>query len=126
MTCNGRCITYCDDMVQQSTAESACVAWGGHLYTMHSAADDACAMSIIASNFAWIGYMQATGQSTPAVGWSWLDNNQTPYLDWYATSNEPNDTDGVENDDEQCAFMAVDGTWRDIQCTNSYHVMCAK
>ena len=70
--------------------------------------------------------MQATGQSTPAVGWSWLDNNQTPYLDWYATSNEPNDTDGVENDDEQCAFMAVDGTWRDIQCTNSYHVMCTK
>lgn len=124
--CNGRCITYCDDMVPQAMAESRCAAWGGHLYSVHGAADDTCATSIIATNYTWLGYMQTVGSSGTNVNWLWLDNNQTAFQNWSAATSEPNDLDGVENDQEQCAFIALDGTWRDIQCTNSYHVLCAR
>lgn len=125
-TCNGRCLSYCDEVVSHDIAENRCIAWSGHLMAIHDGIDNACAMSMIPSQYAWIGYGQLIGSAQPDVNWLWLDGNQTPYTSWAVLSNEPQDFDGTENDQEDCAVSPMDGKWIDIGCASTHQILCAR
>ncbi|HUS29902.1 MAG TPA: C-type lectin domain-containing protein [Kofleriaceae bacterium] len=114
MMCDGRCITLCPDSVSQDTADTRCIAWGGQLATVHDATDDAC-VSQLTNPPAWIGYMQQAGATTVAGNWSWLDGVASPYVNW--GTGEPQDGQGTEDGEEQCAVMFADGLWYDTSCS---------
>ncbi len=116
------CIATCTQAVSHEVAQNLCVAWGGKLATLDSAAAETCQMSTVNS---WIGLEQASAATTPGAGWTWNGSTPLSFTDWAA--GQPNDLDGVENQLEQCGILNLaDGAWHDIPCTSSYGFMCRR
>jgi hypothetical protein len=114
------CVTACPaDQVTFATAETRCVAWGGHVASVHAMDDLTC----LATPSSWLG-LQQTGTATPADGWTWLDGSTLDYVAW--SGNQPDDRDNVENGEEQCARVRVNGTWEDAPCTSLGAVVCRR
>jgi hypothetical protein len=116
-TCNGGCWVFCNDAtpVVQSVARARCLAWGGELAPILDSNDQACVHSFDPANQIWIGYEQPLNQATPATGWSFNGVTITqPNWD----TGEPNDSaaDGIENNQENCAYMKDTGKWNDTPC----------
>ena len=117
--CNGGCWVTCTSdlpFTDQTTPSKACKDWGGHLAPIRSAADEACVSNVLfPSQASWIGFEQAS--STTLLGnWSWNSDGIAPaYTHW--ASGQPNDVDGTESNEEQCAMMSTIGTWQDVPCT---------
>lgn len=80
-------------------AEAACVAWGGHLVSIHSEEELNFVHSLTPTN-TWIGYRN--GQAT------WTDGSAFDYSNW--NGGEPNGPAGF------CAQMYVRLTWNDLEC----------
>ena len=112
MSCNGRCFTHCSEIVFETEAVSRCNAWGGTVAAVHSQADNDC-VALVAPTQSWIGYTQSGG-ALLAANWTWLDGQVSAYTNWDV--NEPQDADGIENGQEQCALINPGGTWVDTGC----------
>jgi hypothetical protein len=114
------CVTACPaDQVNFATAEARCVAWGGHVASVHTTDELTC----LATPNNWLG-LQQSGATTPADGWSWIDGSALDYVAW--SGNQPDDRDNVENGEEQCAKIRVNGTWEDVPCTSLGGVVCRR
>jgi hypothetical protein len=79
--------------------------------------------AVVGNADSWFGLVQLSGQPTPADGWSWNGDGQAlSYLNWQP--GQPDDADGVENDFEQCAYIASDDSWRDRACSTPFAFSC--
>jgi hypothetical protein len=99
----------------------------GCLATINSTNEDACLFTntspITFPDLVWFGYRQAANQATPISGWDW-ECGSSSYLapNWGAT--EPNDSNGSENNSENCASIGSGGAWIDISCGDSRRYVC--
>ncbi|HUS31764.1 MAG TPA: C-type lectin domain-containing protein [Kofleriaceae bacterium] len=135
MTCNGACWVKCTidgtsgTPVTEATAGQLCANWGGKLAPIRNAMDQACvATTLFPGQASWIGFEQAPATTTVAGGWSWNGDNVTPtYTNWDTAGNQPDDQNGSENGQEQCAFMPTTGLWHDTDCFGTlYRFSCRK
>ena len=108
-------------------AETACVAWGGHLASITSASEQAYAANTSVDVYTWIGFHDPVGSHSTA-DWSnfaWSDGSpggMSGYAGWCRNPNgenvEPNNA-GSEN----CATLYPRSTsgsrcWNDHPCSN--------
>jgi hypothetical protein len=118
--CGTGCWYGCRDgsAITEPEAAALCIAWGGKLGRIDSAADETC-MRTVLDGAIWVGIEQAANQATPIAGWSWNnDGTAPPYLRW--ASGQPNDGDGTEDGVEQCAYSSTSTTWQDTPCTAQF------
>jgi hypothetical protein len=120
-TCNGGCWVKCTNSFGVSVlgAASACSNWGGELAPIRSAADDACvSQTLFPQQASLIGLLQSPFATAVDQGWSVNgDNAPLTYMNW--DGGQPNDLDGTENGQEQCAYMPTNGKWQDDDCNNT-------
>ena len=72
----------------------------------------------------WIGLEQLNSPTTPEEKWFWVDT--TPVvLDGWGT-NQPDDSNGTENNTENCGNLeiAFGFAWNDDVCGESHRYMC--
>ena len=63
---------------------------------------------------------QLADQATAGAGWIQVDDNM-PVQVFTWSGGQPNDTDGSENNEEQCAYASnPSGLWQDTPCTGTY------
>jgi hypothetical protein len=104
-------------------AQTICVVWGGHLGEIDDATEEACVEAYV-SDKTWIGLMQAPGAANPAANWTWNGTTPVVYSNWQ--SGAPNDADGTENGDEQCADLQPSGNWDDEPCSSTKPLFCRR
>ncbi len=105
-----------------ANAKADCTAMGGRLAVPFNSASNSAIYSIIRSDLTYIGLTQATGQSSPSVGWQTPEGYSASYFNW--SSGEPNDMDNVENDYQDCARMYTTGYWDDVACSQVSPYVC--
>jgi hypothetical protein len=94
-----------------SVAESACVAWGGHLASVSSAQENNYILAIISSDI-WIGLHF----DVEVADFVFTDGSPLAYTNWYW--KEP-------WGGEDCAQMTLDtGEWYNKPCTDEYGFIC--
>src|SRR5262249_14516222 len=111
------------------SAESDCVAWGGHLVSITDAKEeafiDATFIATINAEMpdgggnsgVWIGADDKQGEGM--VGWS--DGDPFTFTDWGV--KEPNDTNHTKN----CVFLAAPfHKWNDYECTVNGTYLCER
>jgi hypothetical protein len=128
-SCGGTCWVACPDAVTESVASARCTAWGGRLARLTSTARDACIRSTVApAGDLWIGLEQRT-EDQVLEGWSWNSDNVAPpffNFDNSGSGNQPDDRDGVENSEENCAAIANGRSkWNDTACGGSRAFACS-
>jgi len=129
-SCGGTCWVSCPDAVTESVASSRCTAWGGKLARLTSNARDACIRSTVApTGDLWIGLEQEPGEAQLLDGWSWNSDHVNPpffNFDNQGSGNQPDDADGVENGQENCAAIAAGRSkWNDTACGGSRAFACS-
>ena len=122
--CGGHCWVRCTATLGWDRASQACAGWQGALGAIDDATEQSCVASRVSNN-TWIGLRQDDMATAPAQGWNW-NTPATPvgYTHWQ--SGVPDDQDGRENHDEQCAKMQSDGTWDDVACGTAYNFLCER
>ena len=113
VTINGNCYAHVDDNLNWNQAEDCCVAWGGHLASIHSYDDNILLNSIRNQDrFTWIGLSDIANDSV----YVWTDGTPFNYNNF--ALGEPNHLDG-----ESCIhfFSTYFGvlTWNDYHCSNT-------
>jgi hypothetical protein len=122
-TCGGHCWVLCTGHAAYTAAQSACTGWMGALGEIDDATEQSCVASHVNNN-AWLGLQQTAGATSPGAGWTWNGTTALAYTHWQ--SGVPNDQDGNENGDEQCAKIQTDGTWDDVACSSSIEFFCER
>lgn len=120
MVCNNACWASCEDnqAVTQPAASTACTAWGGKLAPLHDATDAACVEMLLPGEQSWIGLQQSATAPNPNSAWTWnSDLVAITYTNW--EMNQPDDANGSENGQEQCAMRNTIGEWHDVPCDNT-------
>ncbi len=123
VSCNG-CWVSCTETVTESTAKSRCQAWGGTIPLLNDSDFTSCVRTGVPTGDLWIGLEQASGQSSPSSGWTWLGGGTVFSTNW--GTNEPDDDNGgTEADKAQCARLP-DGSskWDDLPCTTAIAFAC--
>jgi hypothetical protein len=116
-TCNGACWASCPDRGTQISAAKTCSDWGGKLAPLPTQADHECAQNVVFAGLAgWIGLEQAASTGATEAGWSWNNDGVPPAIVRWG-GGQPNDNDGTEDGNEQCAYISTSGTWHDQGCT---------
>jgi hypothetical protein len=119
-SCNGACWVSCqsnDAIADEATAAMKCANWGGELAPLRDVNDQACVhQGLFDQQASWIGFVQDPLATMKAAGWSWNSDGQTPGFTQWA-GGQPNDADGTESGQEQCAVMSTGGDWQDVPCT---------
>ena len=130
--CNGSpsCYALCTSPgANHATAESRCVAWGGHLASLATMPEQTCAVATFAPRVTgdlWMGLKQ-TGGGIPTEAWTYFDG--TPYTgtgSWH--TGQPDDYDNAESGDEQCGDMEIGWTWEwnDDGCDDVQGYVCER
>jgi hypothetical protein len=99
----------------------------GCLATIDDADEHVCLFAntspIVFPDLVYVGYRQAQNQTSPDDGWSWECGTST-----YVAPNwgdfEPNDSDGIEDNSENCMALGVGGAWIDIDCDDDMRFVC--
>ena len=112
LTLNGSCYAHVDDSLNWNQAENCCVAWGGHLASIHSNDTNILLNSIRnQERFTWIGLSDTANDGV----YVWTDGTQYGYENF--ASGQPN------SNGESCFhfFNGVNGalTWNDFDCSSS-------
>ncbi|MCX5748263.1 MAG: C-type lectin domain-containing protein [Proteobacteria bacterium] len=125
-TCNGGCWVACREKLSRPSAAARCAAWGGVLAPVEDVVLDTACVATISSDTLWFGAIQAPDQLTLMAGWSW--NATTPIASTNWTFGEPNDLDGIEDNEENCATLnsGGSGTWADRPCSNTHAFVCRR
>jgi len=94
-----------------AVAESAAVAWGGHLVTINDAAEESWLRGQFGSGNLWIGFTDQAVEGT----WAWISGEPVTYVHWNAGEpNQAGDEDyGVLN------WNGGNGAWNDWSGGNS-------
>lgn len=122
-TCGGHCWVRCTANAPRDTARAACAAWQGALGQIDDATEQSCvAARVIAPT--WLGLIQGPAAATPATGWTWNGATDPAYTHWLP--GKPDDADGIETGNEQCAAIRTDGTWDDDNCTSPADFLCER
>jgi hypothetical protein len=100
-----------------------CTGWLGALGQIDDAAEQACVDAHVAGA-AWIGLLQPETAATPEAGWTWNAVNPLAYTHWQP--GVPDDDDGVESRQEQCAKLQSDGLWDDVTCGSQVAFLCER
>jgi hypothetical protein len=131
VTCNGACWLKCQQstpVANEPAAAAACAAWGGKLAPIRDLADNNCvAVTLFPAQASWIGFEQASTATVKTDEWSWNSDGVAPtFTNW--SVGQPNDLDGTEDGQEQCAFMPTNGTWQDVECAHTalYRLSCRR
>ena len=107
----GSCFSYFStSAILWSNARTACIAWGGNLATIPSAADNALILTTSTSGTTCL--IGINDINTEGV-YVWADGSTSTYRNWRA--GEPNDNGGSED----CASFHADGKWNDINCNRN-------
>ena len=93
-------------------AREACIARGGDLASIQSAADNAAAITLIAgASTTWMGYRCGAKGSCGALDhWNWVDGSPAAYNNW-----DPNEEHSRPSD--ACGHFKDTGTWGSLACT---------
>jgi hypothetical protein len=115
------CHAFCPQLASEAAARISCAPpWC--IVTITDITENDCIRAGIQNMSSWIGYVQAPNQTAVDAGWGWTCGT-SPLVNW--STGEPNDgLDGIENGEEQCAWIAGDGTWADVACGMSYPFVC--
>ena len=111
VTINGQCYTHVDDNLNWNQAEACCVAWGGHLASIHSAGVNMLLNDIRNKDrFTWIGLSDTATDGT----YVWTDGTPFGYENFHPT--QPDSLNG-----ESCFhffFNEKKGEllWHDYHC----------
>ena len=113
VTINGQCYTHVDDSLDWNQAEACCVAWGGHLASIHSAGVNMLLNDIRNQDrFTWIGLSDTATDGT----YVWTDGTTYDYENF--GTNQPDSFVG-----ESCFhfFDLPRGslTWNDYHCSRN-------
>lgn len=102
------------DVVSANEAAAFCTAWGGRLGRINSADEEVCVRTVL-NGAIILGLTQAPMQAAADQGWSWNGDGVTPtYLPW--SNGQPDDNDGIEDGEAQCAFSNSNSVWDDMAC----------
>jgi hypothetical protein len=98
------------------SAEATAVSRGGHLTSIHSAAENNFILNMqgfgTSSFWSWTGLYQPPGSQEPAGGWVWSDGTTVNFTNW--ASGEPNNFGGHEDVAEmKPSFDPNSGQWND-------------
>ena len=110
---NGSCYAHVDDILNWNQAEDCCVAWGGHLASIHSADANILLNDIRNQDrWTWIGLSDTANNGV----YVWTDG--TPYDYENFAPGQPDNTGG-----ESC-FHFLDQsygapTWNDYSCSST-------
>ena len=93
---------------------STCIAEGGHLATMTSAAERSFLSSVMAGNSCAIGGHQlvTSPADEPAAGWRWCTGEPMTWTNW--ASWEPSNIDTYGAPSEEVMGCFPDGRWVDL------------
>ncbi|MBL4657378.1 MAG: hypothetical protein JKX73_05210, partial [Flavobacteriales bacterium] len=94
-------------------AQTICVAAGGHLATMGSAAENTFVGAYNPGTFYWIGFYQnmaSPSYTEPAGGWEWITGEPVIFTGW--EGGEPNQNGGQPEDFVYTNFNSA-GKWND-------------
>ena len=98
-----------------AAAKAAAIAIGGHLATVHSAAENNFLRSLTPPmqqpNGPWIGGFQAPGTCEPLCSWQWVTGEPWIYANWDAA--QPDDGGGSNEEDVVNLFSS--GMWNDYE-----------
>ena len=122
--CNGTCYALCYVDKTRAAAAVSCTEWGGCLATLADANQNNCAASMLTSEDVWVGATQDNAATTTTGGWSWCDGSALSYTAWM--NGMPDDAEGVETGQEQCAALTNAGNWIDRACNFQLDYVCAR
>jgi hypothetical protein len=123
MFCNG-CWVSCTDQVNEQTAKNRCQAWGGTIPVLNDTDFTSCLRTAVPTGDLWIGLEQASGQSSPAAGWTWL-GGMTPLTTDWGPGEPDDDNGGTEIGKAQCARVPDGNTrWDDLSCAMTTTFAC--
>ena len=123
-SCGGNCWVRCSTSVLRDTARAACEAWHGALGQIDDATENGCVTAKLPTP-AWLGLIQSDNATTPAMGWTWNGATPVVYTHWQQ-GGKPDDADGNENREEQCASISPDSTWDDNACNSPIDFVCER
>ena len=121
----GNCFILVEDPLTKADAQANCVALGGHLATLRSAAENTVGLSILPAGYFWLGLADPGAEGT----YVWITGEAFSYTNWQ--TGEPNDANGEEDCVEMYGnyvgeFAAFSGHWNDALCTVPYRSLCEK
>ena len=109
VTINGYCYAFVDQRIDWHQAEDCCVAWGGHLASIHSAETNSALNDIrITDRNTWIGLNDIASEGN----FEWTDGSSYDYSNF--DSVKPSNSNGGED----CVhfFNQSLTTWNDYDC----------
>ena len=107
----GSCFSYFStSAITWFDARTACIAWGGNLATIPSAADNELILTTSTSGTKCL--IGINDIDTEGV-YVWADGNTSMYRNWRV--GEPNDNVGSED----CGNIYASGKWNDLPCNHS-------
>ena len=111
VTMNGSCYAHIDDNLNWNQAEDCCVAWGGHLASIHSSNTNILLNGIRnQGRYTWIELSDTANRSV----YVWSDGTPYDYDNFHP--DEPSDKQGGES----CFhFLSGVPTWNDSGCSNT-------
>jgi hypothetical protein len=122
-TCGGHCWVRCTTSRAHANAKAQCLGWSGNLGEIDDATEQAC-VAMHLNDKTWIGLEQPTTATQPGLGWTWNGATAVTFTNWQ--SGAPNDSDGNENQQEQCGHMEPNGTWDDEACSSTRAFFCER
>jgi hypothetical protein len=122
--CGGHCWVRCTSNVTWNTASQACTGWQGALGQIDDATEQGC-VAMRNGTGTWVGLRQSDAATAVTSDW-WWNTSATPvvYMNWQRGA--PNDEDGNENFEEQCAEIQSDDTWDDVSCGSTMPFLCER
>jgi len=105
----------------QAQAAAFCASLGMKMGMLDSATDDTCVRTGgVAGGAILLGMTQLADQTTADAGWV-QDGDNMPVQVPRWSSGQPNDADGSESNEEQCAYASnPSGLWQDTPCSGTY------
>lgn len=120
---NGHCLLYVAAITTWSLAQADCVARGGSLAAISSAAENGIVTGLPTTPATlpdvWIGLTDTAVEGT----FTWVTGEALAYTNW--RTGEPNNG-GTSGMQEDCAVLEADtaGTWDDRPCGRQYPYIC--
>ncbi len=122
------CFTHQPGQAAWAAAESACVAAGAHLASIHTNEEATIVSDLAAGSLTWIGLTDSAvdGQFTWTSGeWAQPLANYLPF-----DQGQPDNDTSVLAEGEDCVALPVDSdadgreVWADDECTNAHAYVC--